>query len=190
MLFQKELLCTDLILLISPTGWSHMAACPLGTRWGSSRWWRTLTPSPTSSVTAATVPPPLPSTRTPCSTGSNLRIPSEYGEQLLTQWLLMEPQNVVFHCADTVLISLEVMTVFTPRKLALGPIYEHQMLFRATEFYPSIHFHIVYHNQQNPLNGLLPSNFHQLLVGGSPGASCVINCVPNTYPILVLVMFC
>lgn len=60
-----------------PPGWYHTAACPPGTRWGSSRSWRTPTPLQISSVTAATVPPLQPSTRTLCSTGSNLRIQSE-----------------------------------------------------------------------------------------------------------------
>lgn len=58
-------------------GWYPTDACPPGTRWVSSRSWRTRTPLQISSVTAATVPPLQPSTRTLCSTGSNLRIRSE-----------------------------------------------------------------------------------------------------------------
>lgn len=59
------------------TGWSRTAACPLGTRWDSSKSWSTRTPLPTSSETTATVPPLLLSTRMPCSTGWNPRILSE-----------------------------------------------------------------------------------------------------------------
>lgn len=58
-------------------GWYHMDACPPGTRWVSSRSWRTRTPLQISSVTAAPLPPLQPSTRTLCSTGSYLRIRSE-----------------------------------------------------------------------------------------------------------------
>lgn len=62
------------------TGWSHTAACLLETRWGSLKWWRTLTPLLIFSGTTATVLPLLPSTRTLCSTGSSLRILSECDE--------------------------------------------------------------------------------------------------------------
>lgn len=59
------------------SGWSHTAACPPGTKRGSSRSWRAPTRSPTSRGTAATARPPLPSTRTPCSTGLSPRIQGE-----------------------------------------------------------------------------------------------------------------
>lgn len=78
-------------------GWYHMAACPPGTRWGSSRLWRTQTPLQISSVTAATVPPQQPSTRTLCSTGSNLRILSEWdSNQSLHQSLSGRNHAVIY----------------------------------------------------------------------------------------------
>lgn len=104
-----------------------------------------------------------------------------------TQWLLLEASEChILLCR----CCIDLMTLFNPKNPALGILYEQQMLFRATELHPSIHFQIVYHDEQNHSNGLLPSDFPQHLVGGSPSASSVISCVPNTYVILVLVMFC
>ena len=93
-------------------------------------------------------------------------------------------QNVIFYYVD-------LMTLFNPRNPALGLLYKQQTLFRTTELHPFIHFQSVYHDEQNYPNGpFYPVTFPSSLWGGSPSASSVISCVPNTYVILVLVMFC
>lgn len=76
------------------------------------------------------------------------------------QW---KPQNVIFYCVDTVLTSLEVMTLFNPRNQAQGLLHAHQML-KATEFYLSFHLKFLttwQQSEQSQPNGPFPSNFAQ-----------------------------
>lgn len=64
-----------------------MAVCPLGTAWGSSRWWGTLTPSCRSSAKEAWRGH-CSSTATHCTSGSRTRTRArcEFARELLLQW--------------------------------------------------------------------------------------------------------
>lgn len=120
------------------TGWSRTAACPLGTRWDSSRSWSTRTPLPTSSETIVTVPPLLPSTRMPCSTGSNPRILSECDKFHININLIRNliPQDMV-------------QCMLTKHKKVSSLSFRHLIMMSFTQRHSS--------DQSHP-NGFLPCN--------------------------------
>lgn len=128
---------------ITLTGWSRTAACPPGTRWDSSRSWSTRTPSPTSSETTVTVPPLLPSTRMPCSTGSNPRILSE-----------CDQFHTSINLARNLIPQDMIQWMLTNRKKVSSLSFRHLIMTGFTQWHRS---------DQSHANGSVPCNFEPLL---------------------------
>lgn len=90
----------------------------------------------------------------------------------------LKPQNVIFYFVDTVLTSLEVMTLLNPGNPAQGPLYgpspnaqSHSFICQSSFKFPiMIRVTQWQQSEQSHPNGLFPSNFPQLLNRGSPSA--------------------